>query len=1061
MTYVWASVRDSAAPTRSIGSSNPPGAHQAFHPSVDDKLMTITDMDVEYNPACDADVLIVGEGPDNDVIHRYCSRERRYGNETEEEMLKERFKVIKSRSRYLTLTWNTDFSNEYRGWRIDYEFIPDGAECGYSTHAMSGVIHSPKWPKDYDNDEECIWDIQVPLGYHIHLQFTHFDIAPSEECSKDSLIISQEHSSRAFAPVGDYFFLFEDEEAHSPLCGITLPKPFRSESNRVRLNFTSDESTTAAGFRAEWKAECGAVFRLSHGVISSPNYPDHYPNVNGRCEYMIALEGEAANAVIALKLIDFDLSDAKMDYSRSPCESDYLEIRDIINNRVVMSYCGGDPLNEEPIAIKGSVGLSFVTNQSYVHGSKKLQRGFQISYAIDKCGGTIELSEDTGYLSTISSPAFPLDYAHNLDCVWNVTAPEDRVISVKYEVLELEASSECTFDSIELIDGINLNGTSMGKVCGSKEQMPKSRLYTKSNNLLVHFVTDHTLNEGKFKIVVTATLGEKSGCGGTLKATGDWSTLKPPLDEQGQYIHNLHCGWNIIGGDNTILELQITKLDTEELIAPPGVVSESGTRCVDALTIYDGYKSFSPLLANDLCEDTVGAKLPLTYHTSHKVAHVYFESDLSGSGTGFEIKYRSIKPDCGDWLVAKTESQSYSYQSKQNKDKHAGQTNQRCQWVIQSKSQTPIWLHFSTIHFPSIDGDCSDAYIEIRDVGLVSKCQHPACARESSDRKTYRICGNTPFPPYVSNTMAVQITTSAIINDNDSARFTMSYRLLDGCNRTVITQNAPSGRLTSPNFPNPYDHNSTCTTRVEAPRQKRIQLVFRSFDFERGRVSFYRANGSRLALYNFRRRVFMRSCDFDFLKINEPGRNSTGPVCGRGLPSTYFTWGNSVEVFMKTDHNMATEGYDLSYFTGRLHDDGSIDFAPSNDLEGAITNIGYPNGYNTSTRSSWTIMPPNGHSCVVDLIVLELAKTQPDVDCLSQDEYLEIEQSTGNADHPGGGKDSVRVRSCSHNTPVSMEMEPAVNRFVKITFKSDGSTDNDGRGFRLTWKCLSYEQIQV
>ncbi|KAK6059161.1 CUB domain protein [Cooperia oncophora] len=196
--------------------------------------MTITDMDIEYNPACDADVLIVGEGPDNDVIHRYCSREKRYGNETEEEMLKERFKMVKSRSRYLTLTWTTDSENEYRGWRIDYEFIPDGAECGFTTHAMTGVVHSPNWPKDYGNDEECLWDIQVPLGYHIHLQFTHFDVAPSEGCLKDSLTISQEHSSRAIAPIGDYFFLFEDEEANEPLCGITLPKAFRSESNRIR-----------------------------------------------------------------------------------------------------------------------------------------------------------------------------------------------------------------------------------------------------------------------------------------------------------------------------------------------------------------------------------------------------------------------------------------------------------------------------------------------------------------------------------------------------------------------------------------------------------------------------------------------------------------------------------------------------------------------------------------------------------------------------------------------------------------------------------------------------------
>ncbi|KHJ86727.1 CUB domain protein [Oesophagostomum dentatum] len=438
--------------------------------------MTVTDMDIEYNLSCESDVLIVGEGPENDVIHRYCNRERRFGNESEVELLKERFKVIKSRSRYLTLTWKTDDTEEHRGWRIDYEFIPEGAECGFSTHAMSGVVHSPKWPEDYGNDEECIWDIQVPLGYHVHLQFTHFDIAPSEDCAKDSLtVISQEHSSRAEAPIGDYFFLFEDEEAHAPLCGITLPKSFRSESNRIRLNFTSDESTTAAGFRAEWKAECGAVFRLTRGVISSPNYPDHYPNVNQRCDYMIAAENEP-NAVIALKLLDFDLSDSKMDYSRSPCASDYLEVRDVNNNRVVMTYCGGDPMDEEPIAIK-----------------------------------------------------------------------RDNLI-------------------------------------------PPLETY----------------------------LGEKSGCGGTLKATGDWKTLEPPLDDKGEYIHNLHCGWNIIGPEKTMLEIHITKLDTENLSAPPGVTDALGSRCVDVLTIYDGYKSFSPILASDLCEDTVGAKLPLVYHTSHR-----------------------------------------------------------------------------------------------------------------------------------------------------------------------------------------------------------------------------------------------------------------------------------------------------------------------------------------------------------------------------------------------------------------------------------------------------------
>ncbi|PIO67513.1 CUB domain protein [Teladorsagia circumcincta] len=334
--------------------------------------MTITDMDIEYNPACDADVLIVGEGRDNDVIHRYCSREKRYGNETEEEMLKERFKV-------------GVFTKFTKGWRIDYEFIPDGA----------GIAGISQYYRD--------------------------------------------------------FFIF-------------------SRTLEVKLNFTSDESTTAAGFRAEWNAECGAVFRLSHGVISSPNYPNYYPNQNTQCEYLIAPEGEASKSVIALKLLDFDLSDSKMDYSRYPCPSDYLEIRDVNNNRVVVTYCGGDAMSEEAIAIKGAVGITFVTNQSYIQGAKKIERGFQISYSIERCGGDIEMTEESGYMTTISSPAFPLDYAHDLDCLWNVTAPEGRVLAIKYEFMDLEHSNDCVMDYLELVDGIDLNGTSFGKVCGGKAQ---------------------------------------------------------------------------------------------------------------------------------------------------------------------------------------------------------------------------------------------------------------------------------------------------------------------------------------------------------------------------------------------------------------------------------------------------------------------------------------------------------------------------------------------------------------------------------------------------------------
>jgi hypothetical protein len=66
--------------------------------------------------------------------------------------------------------------------------------------------------------------------------------------------LSQVHQSRAMAPIGQYYFLFDQDELHEPLCGNIIPKTFRSESNRIRLNFTSDTSITAKGFSLNWTA---------------------------------------------------------------------------------------------------------------------------------------------------------------------------------------------------------------------------------------------------------------------------------------------------------------------------------------------------------------------------------------------------------------------------------------------------------------------------------------------------------------------------------------------------------------------------------------------------------------------------------------------------------------------------------------------------------------------------------------------------------------------------------------------------------------------------------------
>ncbi|KAH0628580.1 hypothetical protein JD844_009923, partial [Phrynosoma platyrhinos] len=214
--------------------------------------------------------------------------------------------------------------------------------------SMYGEILSPNYPQAYPNDAQESWEISVPPGYGIHLYFTHLDIEPSQNCEYDFVkVMSGNHvegqlcGRKTRRHPGSLIL----EEFHVPFNTLTVT--FQSDfSNEERFtgfaayytavdvnectDFVEDPcshycnnyiggyfcSCPAEYFLHEDQKTCGVnctgnMFTELSGEITSPNYPDLYPE-NSQCDYRVSLE-PGYQVVLTIGKKDFDVEPAGLE----------------------------------------------------------------------------------------------------------------------------------------------------------------------------------------------------------------------------------------------------------------------------------------------------------------------------------------------------------------------------------------------------------------------------------------------------------------------------------------------------------------------------------------------------------------------------------------------------------------------------------------------------------------------------------------------------------------------------------------------------------------------------
>ncbi|XP_063906392.1 tolloid-like protein 1 [Zophobas morio] len=404
-----------------------------------------------------------------------------------------------------------------RGYKLQRDGKSCETECGGILDALNGTIrYSSSFPREYSQNTTCIWKIVVPADNVIHLSFSDFDLkgdndndSISGKCEKNKLEVFNEEET--------------DTQLLGTYCGRVLPDLVASQGSTMKIILSADNSVERIGFALNYsivenkcdnfggnchhrcvslqtyrKCICPENYTTENnvdcnrgchheiaspsGIISSPNYPNYYSN-NANCTWRFkTTPGHRIQIVFSgIQTADCD---------------DYVRVYDNYypsNASILLEVCG----NKTDIT-----GLS-TTNElsvNFISDSLNVYHGFNATYS-SVCGGNLTATTTEKYVYSHDTYGLS-NYYDYTDCVWIIKANSGYYVNLSVEVLDIEFSSYCDYDFIEIQEG----DISRGKFCGNEK--PEQE-FLSSDNFTVKFHTDHSVAKRGFRLMYKAVRSEE------------------------------------------------------------------------------------------------------------------------------------------------------------------------------------------------------------------------------------------------------------------------------------------------------------------------------------------------------------------------------------------------------------------------------------------------------------------------------------------------------------------------------------------------------------------------
>ncbi|XP_030270316.1 CUB and sushi domain-containing protein 1-like isoform X1 [Sparus aurata] len=531
------------------------------------------------------------------------------------------------------------------------------AECGASSLGPEGVLLSPNFPSNYDNNHECIYRITTEKGKGIRLKAESFSLQD-----------------------GDYLKVYDGENTSSRLLGNftrdgIMGHIINSTSNRLWLEFNSNASGTDQGFRLTYTS-----FDLVR--CEEPGVPSY--------GYKIQDDGHYANTFV---LYSCNPGYSLHGSSTLTCLSGDRRVWDKALPSCI-AECGGH--------ITGAVS------------GRILSPGYPAPYDNNlHCTWTIEA--DTGKTISLHFIVFDTEVGHDILRVWDgPSGPSDGGILLKewsgpalpedihstFNVLTLQFDSDYFISkqgfSIQFSTttattcndpGIPVNGSRYGDSKEPGDSMtfqcdPGYQLQGQDTITCVRMDNRFYWQPDPPTCIAT--------CGGNV--SGPSGVILSPNYPQ-PYPAGKECDWRIRVNPDFVIALIFKSFNMEP--------------SYDFLHIYEGEDSNGPLLAS-----LQGNQAPERIESSSHSLFLAFRSDASLGMSGFAIEFRE-KPreacfDPGNIMNASRTGYDYKLGSQVSYNCHHGYTTVGGETItcVMGNDGKPVWDKA----LPSCKAPCGGQY---------------------------------------------------------------------------------------------------------------------------------------------------------------------------------------------------------------------------------------------------------------------------------------------------------------------------------------------------------------